>query len=1118
MISVFPSTAYTTEELAGVGYPILDGWCKSAKLYAKQNGHQYIKLVIPHRAKGIDVSLLPKELQIIKIHDMDGNEDYYRVRKPQVDLKYTTIYAEHITYDLNNNLIEDIYIVNSDGQQAMDKISKGTQYKHPFKLRSNIETVKNLRLVRVNPMQAILGSADNTFVNRYGGEVKRQGFTISVNKRVGVDRTDVIRSGKNLIGFESSYDFDDVVTRIMPKGPNGVLLPEKYVDSPLINHYPTPFIEVIDYKVEYEGNFDELSQDEKEQVYRELRRRANADFEAGIDVPKATYKVNFVTLRNTVEYAEYEALENIGLGDLQPVYEAVYDVLIKGRVVEIIWDILQEKYESITLGSFRDGIVQSTLANQRTVAERVSEAQETANLALKSADGKTTNYYGEKEPSNPIEGDLWYKKNGQEDEMWQYQLVDGKLQWVYVTGTLHTKELKDRVAKELARVEKDLQTQSQNQDRQIADILSKSNTNTDLANAAKQLAEQAKADLAQTRTTISQLIDNTDTIANQLERSIGNLRTDVTSQAQTILAQARAQADLTSRVATVETTANGTKSTVTELQKTLNKATGDIASVTSRTKTVEDNLSQTRTQYEAVIQTVNGHTGQIDSISRRTGTIEAGLAGVTERFELFQSGKNLLLGTNDTTIYTAKLEYVKSVDLAPVFDKYGLTEYTVGFDARVRKSGNVHVYMQNGSKHDGLKSTLEMTTDWQRYYVTFTPYLKNKQSFESFLVFYTGWASGIIPEIKCVKLEIGSIGTPYSKADIEIFAEIATYKRTAEESSAELQRQIQTVDGKAVDAKNYAQQTAEGFKTRIESLETYKDGESTRASQYFAASRDETARQVSALRTAVTDGYVAKAKYEEDARGVTQRFESLQVGGRNYIRNFGFTDSSYTLNNVTSQWRYERIADPTSRSGYHIKATCTQAGIGGFHRPFVDLRGEHWQGRTMTYAVDVKCSRATTIAIGAEAIELGIKNQSVSTEWQRFAVTGKVKHISTWSFVFYIRNTQWQVGDVVYIRDPQLEDGTMATTPSPAPEDQQSYADTKIAEYSNTVDGRFATMQSQVSGKANQVDLQTVRETVNLYERIIGSTETGIKDKVVRMVMTDSLFLTEVKDKISGTA
>ncbi|MGQ7489484.1 gp58-like family protein, partial [Streptococcus suis] len=56
------------------------------------------------------------------------------------------------------------------------------------------------------------------------------------------------------------------------------------------------------------------------------------------------------------------------------------------------------------------------------------------------------------------------------------------------------------------------------------------------------------------------------------------------------------------------------------------------------------------------------------------------------------------------------------------------------------------------------------------------------------------------------------------------------------------------------------------------------------------------------------------------------------------------------------------------------------------------------------------------------------------------------------------------------------------------------------------------------SQKANQVDFQAVKETAQLYERIIGSTETSIKDKVARMVMADSLFMAEVKDKISGTA
>ncbi|MHC3671445.1 hypothetical protein ACYKPY_11845, partial [Streptococcus suis] len=114
-------------------------------------------------------------------------------------------------------------------------------------------------------------------------------------------------------------------------------------------------------------------------------------------------------------------------------------------------------------------------------------------------------------------------------------------------------------------------------------------------------------------------------------------------------------------------------------------------------------------------------------------------------------------------------------------------------------------------------------------------------------------------------------------------SEIASYKRTADEASAELSRQIQTVDGKAVDAKTYAQQTATAINTRLESLETYKNAEGTRASQYFTASRDETARQVSALRAAVTQDYVAKSVFEETARGISQRFESLYVGGTNLL-------------------------------------------------------------------------------------------------------------------------------------------------------------------------------------------------------------------------------------------
>ena len=69
---------------------------------------------------------------------------------------------------------------------------------------------------------------------------------------------------------------------------------------------------------------------------------------------------------------------------------------------------------------------------------------------------------------------------------------------------------------------------------------------------------------------------------------------------------------------------------------------------------------------------------------------------------------------------------------------------------------------------------------------------------------------------------------------------------------------------------------------------------------------------------------------------------------------------------------------------------------------------------------------------------------------------------------------------------------------------------TKIAQYKQTVDGQFANITSQIAGKANQTDFQRVKETSQLYERILGNTENGIADKVARMAVTNQIFQVEV--------
>lgn len=695
----------------------------------------------------------------------------------------------------------------------------------------------------------------------------------------------------------------------------------------------------------------------------------------------------------------------------------------------------------------------------------------------------------------------------------------------------HADNIKRSIDTEISQVNQSMQAQAQEHDRQVADILTRTGANADLANVAKQLAERAQADLATIRTNLTGLIAQTNTKAGQLEQSITSVRADVASQARSILAQAQAQTALTNRVTTVETLADGTRLTVAELSKTVSQATGDIASVTSRTKTVEDTLSQTRTQYEVLTQTVNTQTGQIESINRKTADLQSGIDGVTERFENLRIEDNLLLnssfnenlnqwqGTGVTIVdgkariigELNKTKYIYQSIKSQIANDDVSQVYIASISVKVTNyvAGSINPFLAlyiDGRKNDSRNTQFggtyltanRLDAVNNRGVVQFaTTFRINVPRNQIKLLDFRIYARDFTGEVEFEKVSLrrGDIDLGWQASPEDLRSEIASYKRTADEASAELSRQIQTVDGKAVDAKTYAQQTATAINTRLESLETYKNAEGTRASQYFTASRDETARQVSALRVAVTQDYVAKSVFEETARGISQRFESLYVGGTNLLT--GTDEYTEIFNSEQSHAEF-------LRTPYDLAPVFDKYGLIEYTLSF-DLRASQ-TGQVAVYQQNGSGSKYSGLW----------KNLTVTTEWQRFHVTftpteGTVSLANSY-LAFY---GTYGTGVKPIIRRAKIERGAIATDWSPAPEDQQSYADTKIAEYKTTVDGRFATLQSQ---KANQVDLQTVRETVNLYERIIGSTETGIKDKVARMVMTDSLFLTEVKDKISGTA
>jgi len=76
--------------------------------------------------------------------------------------------------------------------------------------------------------------------------------------------------------------------------------------------------------------------------------------------------------------------------------------------------------------------------------------------------------------------------------------------------------------------------------------------------------------------------------------------------------------------------------------------------------------------------------------------------------------------------------------------------------------------------------------------------------------------------------------------------------------------------------------------------------------------------------------------------------------------------------------------------------------------------------------------------------------------------------------------------------------------------------ETKLAEYKQGIDGRIADITSQVAGKVNEADFQRVRETAQLYERILGTNDSNVSTNIARMALTSDLFNVEVGKKFSN--
>lgn len=150
--------------------------------------------------------------------------------------------------------------------------------------------------------------------------------------------------------------------------------------------------------------------------------------------------------------------------------------------------------------------------------------------------------------------------------------------------------------------------------------------------------------------------------------------------------------------------------------------------------------------------------------------------------------------------------------------------------------------------------------------------------------------------------------------------------------------------------------------------------------------------------------------------------------------NWNLVPNSYKMNN---QWSAEGgfvgtttvVLDPDALCGYHIEVKCTTAGSGP-HYPVFSKTSDK-VGKTYTWSFWAKCSaNKSSVLVGHECG--GTKRIDLTTSWQKYFMTWKYIDAAYSSFVFY---ATFAVGEILYIRDFKIEEGSIATKWAPAESD-----------------------------------------------------------------------------------
>lgn len=567
-------------------------------------------------------SIVEENIVKAPVGNPSGEDQLFRIKMISKQFKRIKVYATHIFYDLSDNFLEDVSPKDKSGDGAIKWLQARTVYANDFVVSSDITKIATARYVRRNFVDALIGS-DNSFINTWGGELYRNNKSFAINKNKGLNRGVQIRYGKNMKEITWDIDITGIVTRIYPVGFDGLMLPEKYIDSPLINNYINPKIQKMEFT---EIQIDEENGITEEMALEQLRNITNEQYELGIDKPTMTIQIDFLELSKTDEYKQkYSSMEKIYLGDYVEAIVPHLNLKESMKVVATKYDVLAQKYVEFELSNSNKK-EKNFINNTKQLIQKLEKID---NNVLDGARKNVTNLI-----VNALGGNV-YKTRNELFIMDSENPSEAKKVWRWNINGLGYSSTGIGGPYGIA-ITADGQI--------VADYITTGKLNSNLIEGYGEMlltVSNMNSEVTQIKTTTNSTatkVDNVESSLNTTNNNINNLSEEMESTAAKISSVEKELTTTNSSISNLSQSVSATNTKITNVESSLNSTNTKVTNVENSLKTTNTNLSNLSDEVDATNTKVTNVESGLQTTNTKVTNVESGLASTNTKVTNVENG------------------------------------------------------------------------------------------------------------------------------------------------------------------------------------------------------------------------------------------------------------------------------------------------------------------------------------------------------------------------------------------------------------------------------------------------------------------------------------------------